>query len=189
MPTSPLKTEDAAILLRVESKRDRLFFACMLFSGRRIGEVKEMKWSFLFDERGPKIWVSKQKKFMYFPKSSKLLKIIEECYGDQDMDSYIFTGRRGCDGKSPMGHSGINKMIKRYFATFNIITRQNASHCLRKTFAKNIIEKNVKLGMEPIKAYKWLQKYFGHRSLDYTFMYTGFEEEELNGMVENVCYD
>ena len=176
---------DASKLLTIKDRRDRLFFACMLFSGRRMGEVKGMKWSFLFDEKGPKIWVYKQNKFMYFPRSSRLLQIIEECYEGQAMDSYIFTGRRGCNGQKPMGHSGINKMIKRYCAEFNISTRQEASHCLRKTFARNFYEKNG----ETIKTLQRLKLYFGHTSLDYTFMYTGLEEEEFNDMVENVCYD
>ena len=185
--TYPLTKEDGKFLLLIEDKRDKLFFAIGLYAGRRVQEITHMKWGWLLNDRGPRIWVPKQKKWMYFPRSRKLTKIINECYEGQDLDSYFMIGRAGCDGSKPMSTTGVNSIIKKYFAEKGIKTIKETSHCLRKTFAVRFIEANRDKEKE-VDLLIWLQKYFGHKDLDTTIRYIGFEAKRLGELCENIDY-
>ena len=184
METRPLSNKDAKKLLSVKDKRDRLYFGLSLYAGKRVGENLSLKWYMLLDPKGPKLKSPKQKKYLYFPKSDALIELIKECYEDQDKDEYVFIGRRGTLGGSPMTSKGINKMIKRYFCALGIVTRGESSHCLRKTFGRNYYDRSG----GDFNALMWLQKYFGHSDPGITIRYIGLEEEELAAKVNKVSY-
>jgi integrase len=186
--TQPLSKLDGSKLLSVEDKRDRLFLGIGLYTGRRVQEITNMTWRFLLDHSINTIYVPKQKGYHFFPRSSRLIDLIDECYEGQPVDNYFMTGRRGTDGIKPMSTTGVNKMLKKYFPLMGIETIKEASHCLRKTFAVNFLEANRDKEKE-IYLLGFLQDYFGHKNMKTTLRYIGLEDKNLGALCENINYE
>lgn len=183
--TSPLKSSDAAKLLRIEDKRDRLLFACALFLGLRgTSELSRLKWKDLMGEHAM-IYQPKTGKYREIMIVPKLREIISWAYDGQPLESYIFTGRRGSFGDKPITNAGLNKIIRRYFRILGITTRLNdSSHALRKTFGRNYWESNGKT----MEAAEWLRRNFGHASIHTTLIYIGIDYHEQGEKMKNINY-
>lgn len=183
--TAPLRPDEAPKLLTLKDKRSLMYMAIAVYTGRRVSEIRTMKWEDLFDETDMKIYIPKQKKYMYFPKNPELIEIAKECYEGQPMDSYIFTGRRGADRRKPMSIAGINNhIIKPSLKKLGIKTRVASTHCIRKTFAVTYAEANKDLG--PVIVMRDIQKYFGHKNIETSFVYMGQEEKMLQERINNM---
>lgn len=174
--TAPIHPDEAPKLLTLEDWRSLLYMAIAVYTGRRVSEIRTMTWGDLFDEKGAKMFIPKQKTYMYFPKNDDLLRIAKDVYRDQPLDSYIFTGRRGADRRKPMSITGINNhIIKPALRKLGIKTRVESSHCIRKTFSVVYAEANKDLG--PVIVMRDLQRYLGHKNIETTFIYIGAAEK------------
>ncbi len=184
--TRPIPPHEAPKLLTLEDWRSLLYMAIAVYTGRRVSEIRTMKWHDVLDESGEKIYIPKQNRDMYSLKHPHLVEIARKCYQGQPLDSYIFTGRRGSDRRKPMSITGINNYIVRpALRKLGIKTRVESSHCLRKTFAGLYMKANEeKIG--PLAALRDLQDYFGHRSVEYTWIYIGFKEKMFQERINNI---
>jgi integrase len=183
--TSPLSFADAAKLLSINDRRDRLLFACSLFLGLRgTSELCKLKWGDLLGESAM-VWQPKTSKYRELTIVPKLREIIEWSYEGQPKDNYIFTARRGSKGDKPMTNTGLNKVIRKWFDYFGITTRLNdSSHCLRKTFALNYIKMNG----DNIFSLERLRSNFGHADIKTTLRYADIEYERLTMEMKNIQY-
>ena len=184
--TAPANFKDAGKLLGVKDKRDRMLFACALYLGLRgTSELSRLKWG---DVLGDRISV-------YQPKTGKtrrmvipdgLKSIVEECYEGQGHDEFIFTGRRGTSGNSPLTNAGLNKIIRKYVSKFSIeVPGNDSSHFLRKTWARNYYENNGRT----IDALDWLRRNLGHSHINTTLIYMGIDYEQQGERMNNVTYE
>lgn len=183
--TSPLKFSEAAKLLKIDDKRDRLLFACSLFLGLRgTSELCRLKWRDLMGEHAV-VYQPKTNKYRELAIVPQLRVTIDWAYEGQPLDSHIFTGRRGQKGDRPLSNYGLNKIIRKYFRVLGISTRLNdSSHALRKTFGRNYWESNGKT----MEAAEWLRRNFGHASINTTLIYIGVDYDVQGEKMKNIQY-
>ncbi len=185
--TSPAKDlSKLGALLKVEDPRDRLLFACGLHMGLRgNSELCQLKWKDLLGER-VQIFQPKTGKTRIFVIPDRLREIVAECYDGQDRDSYVFTGRRGQSGNSPLSNAGLNLILRRYFERFGIeFSGNNSSHALRKCFARSFVMANG----NNIETLELLRRELNHSSINITMVYCGIETENHAKMVNKISYE
>jgi site-specific recombinase XerD len=66
------------------------------------------------------------------------------------------------------------------------LTGRIGTHSLRKTFAYNFLREGRGMGMNDIDILRALQKALGHRRLESTLSYVGYDEENINRVLNSM---
>lgn len=185
MVTAPINIKDAAKLLSIEDKRDRMVFACGFLLGLRANsEMCQLKWGDLMGD-DIEVYQPKTGKKRTVRVNSQLRAVITECYEGQPHGDYVFTGRRGQHGNRPLSNRGLNNIIRRNLAEQGVsVPGNDSSHFMRKTFGRTYFDANG----GTVEALEWLRKYFGHASIHITMIYIGVDYEQQSKNVEKIRY-
>lgn len=191
--TAPLKwieAQNLLKLLKVDNKHNsRLLFALGFYTGLRISDILQIKWSDIISSNGePKEKLSlkeiKTGKIREIDINENLREIIEEALKFENPKSfslYCFTFKRH-NLKKPLTVTGANKRIKTIFSRYSIKTQNPSSHTLRKTFALRVFEANNKSE----EALILLSEIFNHSSLSTTRKYIGLTQSRITNAYLNI---
>jgi|TARA_R110000851_G_scaffold267102_1_gene419553 integrase len=184
--TAPLNWRTALnllALLKVDNKHNtRLIFAIGFYTGLRISDILQTKWSEIISSNGePKNTFSRKEtktgKFREIDINESLREIILEAYKyekPKSLSLYCFTFKKH-QLKKPITVTGANKRIKTTFNNYSITTQNPSSHTLRKTFALRVFEANNKSE----EALILLSEIFNHSSIAITRKYIGLTQSRI----------
>lgn len=184
--TSPAKSlKDLGRLLSIPDKRDRLLFTCGLHMGLRgTSELSRLRWRELLGQQ-ISVFQPKTGKTRTMLVPQKVSEMAKECYEEQPLDSYVFTGRRGQAGDKPLSNRGLNLILKKYFDEYNIeFTGNCTSHALRKSFGRSFYVANG----ETAEALAYLQEVFQHSTIFVTLRYIGVQMDVMAQRVNMISY-
>lgn len=194
--------EDIQKLLDVPG-RDGLFFTISLYIGARVGEIATLRFrDFLDFGRVPKpkdrVQITCQKqtsmqgrlvtRHMRVPEIVQD-KVVEfwESQHKPELDRFIFLAVRNRVPGQPMSITSFNSIVKKYFKTLGIKTKNHSSHTLRKTMARQFYER-AKRSKQSIDALILTSKMLGHKNVEYTLRYIGLDEEDIDKSLEDFYY-
>lgn len=170
--------------------RNKMLFIVGINVGIRASDLRELKYSFFFNEDGShkdyyKIQPKKTKKYgkfvtMYFNDAVKNMidKYVEE-YPYNSLDDYLFASRKG--ENKPINVRSLREIVK-VMAKEAGITQNIGSHSLRKTWARACFE-NAK---DKTRALVVLQKALNHSDSLTTLRYVGLLDEEISEMYNTI---
>ena len=191
--TAPLKwieAQNLLKLLKVDNKHNtRLLFSIGFYTGLRISDILQIKWSDIISSNGePKETLSRKEtktgKFREIEINETLREVIEEAYkyeNPKSLSLYCFTFKRH-KLKKPLTVTGANKRIKTTFEKYSITTQNPSSHTLRKTFALRVFEANDKSE----EALILLSEIFNHSSIAITRKYIGLTQSRIKNAYLNI---
>lgn len=187
--TVPISPEMAALLLETADVRKRVMFGLFLQNGLRVGEIISIKWGTLLsamDGKMAKIKIPKQSrngkvKFRDVVLRDELVADIKKFHLGQKADEYVFTAvRSNCRTleKKHLSSAGFNKLLKQEMKAKGISSEGNiSSHALRKTFCTELIRSLVGEGYTELEALFMAKDVMGHRSVETTRIYAGFQRK------------
>lgn len=163
----PMRAVDVTAFFKViDSVRDRLLFLIMLRCGLRVSEACALRWNDLdWDDSTFRINNGKGQvdRIVYFSTDvAQTLKTWQACPRKND---YLFPSREKPD--APLGRTRVNFLMREYLKTANI-TKSYSPHCLRHTFATELLNAGVPLEV--------LKELLGHKALHVTLRYTQLYE-------------
>lgn len=191
--TAPLKwieAQNLLKLLKVDNKHNsRLMFSIGFFTGLRISDILQIKWSDIISTNGEarerlSLKETKTGKLREIDINESLRDIIEEAYQfekPKSLSLYCFTFKRH-QLKKPLTVTGANKRIKTIFDKYSITTQNPSSHTLRKTFALRVFEANNKSE----EALILLSEIFNHSSISITRKYIGLTQSKIKNAYLNI---
>lgn len=165
-PSALPKPMPEAALIRlfkvIDAVRDRLIFLLMLRCGLRVSEVSHVTWEDL-DVHARTIRITNSKgqvdRVVYMaPDVERMLKLWQ---ARRSTSPYVFPGRK--KGSTPLSRKQIFWLMKKYLQQA-ALPRQYSPHCLRHTFATQLLNAGVSLEV--------LKELMGHRSIHITLRYT-----------------
>lgn len=153
------------------------------FTGLRISDILQLKWSMLLDHN----FVLTEKK----TGKSREIKInqdfyrhIQDCYkmlDIQDLNEYCFLSKKG----SVYSVQRVNVLFKEIKVKYNLKIVNFSTHSLRKTFGRRVVEMSGdKSEMALIK----LAELFNHSTPQITRRYLGLRREELLEVYDNLYF-
>lgn len=173
--------------------RNKLLFVIGINVGIRASDLRELKWSFFFeeDEEGnrafkdsykimPKKTAGKRKYVtLYFNNTVRTIiqQYISE-YPVEDLDSYLFSSRKGTEA---ICVSSLWRIIKEAAAEAGI-SQNIGSHSLRKSWGFWCWHK----AEDKNKALVILQMCFNHSSTQTTARYIGITDNEISDMYNSI---
>ena len=161
----PMPDDDLVTFFRVIDRlRDRLLFLIMLRCGLRAGEARTLPWAAINWEQGT-IRIDNSKgavdRVVYF--SSDVEATLRQWQGVQDPDTYyVFPSPMRAYKGIRLSRARVHSLMAHYVAKAGI-NKDYTSHCLRHTFATNLL--NAGAALEVVK------ELMGHTSLDMTLRY------------------
>ena len=177
----PMAEEDLITFFKViDSLRDRLIFLLMLRCGLRVSEVCRLTWQAV-DLQAATVRVNNGKgqvdRIAYIsPDLEKTLALWHERNGQSQ---YLFPSRKV--RLAPLGRGDIHWQMKKYLRLAGI-NKQYSPHCLRHTFATQLLNAGVSLEV--------LKELMGHRSIQMTLRYTQLYEstkrQQYDQAMENI---
>ena len=191
--TAPLKWIEAQNLLKLlkaDNKHDtRLLFALGFYTGLRISDILQIKWSDIIEinrkvRRKLTIKETKTGKIREIDINENLRDIVEETLkfeNPKNLSLYCFTFKKH-NLKKPLTVTGANKRIKTTLDRYSIKTQNPSSHTLRKTFALRVFEANNKSEEGLIL----LSEIFNHSSIATTRRYIGLTQSKIKNAYLNI---
>lgn len=170
----PLSDEEITQILPVfKTLRDRVIFLLGIKTGFRISELLSLKKTDLYfnGQVVNRVIVSRKntkgkmtsRSVILLPNLKDLVREYCESLGDK---TYLFPSRQG--GDVPVSYKRVWRVFKDAIKEAGIDHQHTGTHCMRKTFAKNIY---LILQKDLIKTKEAL----GHRRIDSTLSYLSFE--------------
>jgi site-specific recombinase XerD len=162
LPKPMSSTDLTAFFKVIDSVRDRLIFLLMLRCGLRVSEVCALTWNDIdFDDGTARVNNGKGQvdRIVYF--SPDVEQALQTWRAHQATGKYLFPSRivKGASLKRAM----ISVLMNQYLEAANL-TKHYSPHCLRHTFATELINGGVPLEV--------LKELLGHHSLHVTLCYT-----------------
>ena len=159
----PMPDADLAAFFKViDSIRDRLIFLCMLRCGLRVSEVCALSWDAIDLSTGT-IRINRGKgqvdRIVYL--SPDVEQAIQVWQDHCTLGRYLFPSRRRT--KEHLSRYQINVLMDQYLIAAGL-TRHYSPHCLRHTFATQLLNAGVPLEV--------LKELMGHHSIQITLRYT-----------------
>jgi len=177
----PMAEQDLINFFKViDSLRDRLIFLLMLRCGLRVSEVCRLTWQAI-DLQAATLRVNNGKgqvdRIAYIsPDLEKTLALWHERSGQSH---YLFPSRKV--RLAPLGRGDVHWQMKKYLRLAGI-SKQYSPHCLRHTFATQLLNAGVSLEV--------LKELMGHRSvqmtLRYTQLYDATKRQQYDLAMENI---
>ncbi|HEX8092007.1 MAG TPA: tyrosine-type recombinase/integrase [Blastocatellia bacterium] len=177
----PMAEQDLISFFKViDSLRDRLIFLLMLRCGLRVSEVCRLTWQAV-DLQAATVRVNNGKgqvdRIAYIsPDLEKSLAVWQERSGQSQ---YLFPSRKV--RLAPLGRGDVHWQMKKYLRLAGI-TKRYSAHCLRHTFAAQLLNAGVSLEV--------LKELMGHRSvqmtLRYTHLYESTKRQQYDQAMENI---
>ena len=157
--------DDVVALFRVIDRlRDRLLFLLMLRCGLRASEARTLPWAAIDWEQGT-LRIDNSKgavdRVVYF--STDVEATLRQWHGVQEPDThFVFPSPLRAYKGAPLSRVRVHTLMAHYVAKAGI-KKEYTSHCLRHTFATNLL--NAGASLEVVK------ELMGHTSLDMTLRY------------------
>lgn len=178
--------------------RDNLLFICGINFGLRISDLLELKVGHLLNTDGrsyrDRITVQEHKTKKVrtlFPNDAVMdaadmyFKELTDKHVPISLNDYLFQSysNRGKNlEKNNLKRRSVERMLKEVINDELGIPVKASTHCLRKTFAYQVIM-NAK---DRSRAIEFLQKIFGHSSQQVTLHYAGITDEEIQETYQNL---
>lgn len=178
--------------------RDNLLFICGINFGLRISDLLELKVGHLLNTDGRSyrdritVLEHKTKKVRtIFPNDAVMdaadmyFKELTDKHVPISLNDYLFQSysNRGKNlEKNNLKRRSVERMLKEVINDELGIPVRASTHCLRKTFAYQVIM-NAK---DRSRAIEFLQKIFGHSSQQVTLHYAGITDEEIQETYQNL---
>ena len=169
-------------------ERDNNYKYCLLiaigvFSGLRISDLLQLRWSQFEDAEYLDIIEKKTKKHRKIKLNPDLLNMVERIkvkMGVIDLDQFIFVNRYGT---KPIDRSWVNVNLKKIFKNYNIEVEGNiSSHLFRKTLGNRVL----KLNNYTNESVVLLMELFGHSSIFITKKYLGIRQREVMNVYDSL---
>ena len=164
----PMAEDDLVDFFKViDSARDRLLFLLMLRCGLRVSEACALTWKDV-DLSGGTLLILNGKgqvdRVAYLaPDTEQALQIWKQA--QKPTSVYLFPGQK--PRRTPLTTRTVNWMMREYLCQAGI-EKPYTPHCLRHTFATELLNAGVRLEV--------LKELMGHRSLHMTLRYTELYE-------------
>jgi site-specific recombinase XerD len=175
----PMRAVDVTAFFKViDSVRDRLLFLIMLRCGLRVSEVCALRWDDLdWEDNTFRINNGKGQvdRIVYF--STDVAQTLQTWQACPQKNAYIFPSREGQDVS--LQRTQVNRLMKDYLTTANI-TKPYSPHCLRHTFATELLNAGVPLEV--------LKELLGHKALHVTLRYTQLYEGNKRQQYEQAMH-
>jgi site-specific recombinase XerD len=146
----------------IDAVRDRLIFLLMLRCGLRVSEVSHLTWEDI-DVHAKTLRINNSKgqvdRVVYL--APDVEPSLTRWRARSSTPPYVFPGRG--KGATPLSRQQIFWLMKKYLRGAEL-PRQYSPHCLRHTFATQLLNAGVSLEV--------LQELMGHRSIHLTLRYT-----------------
>jgi integrase/recombinase XerD len=164
----PMTEADVVSFFKViDSARDRLLFLLMLRCGLRVSEVCALTWKDIDLTAGTALILNgkgKVDRVAYLsPDVEQALRLWQQV--QKPSSGYLFPGQKPRQG--PLVRHSVNGIMRAYLRQAGIET-DYSPHCLRHTFATQLLNAGVRLEV--------LKELMGHRALHMTLRYTELYE-------------
>ena len=171
------ESELKKIFIELEKKNNwqRLMYLLLLHTGIRISEMLNLKKiDFRWTQELCLIEIKGKGGFFRFVpiKSANIKSLFIELTKDKDLDTYIFTDKKGIK----LSRQYIYKTIKNFLSELGIFKIQNGPHLFRHTFASMLYEKSKDLIL--------VQETLGHMDISSTQRYIHLNKVNLIKMAE-----
>lgn len=169
-------------LLGKENKRDYMLFVVGINIGLRAGDLLSLKYSDILDNGKIKDSVTIQEEktdnvrtFELNDSAKKAIQLyLDSINNDYDMDSYLFSSRKGNEALTV---GSAHKLIKTLMRDLKI-KGNYGTHSLRKTFGYHSYNNGIPL--------ETLQKVFGHSTQAMTLKYIGITKEVIKNVYHSL---
>ena len=155
-------TDLIAFFQVIDSVRDRLIFLLMLRCGLRVSEVCALPWDAI-DRSAGTVRITRGKgqvdRIVYL--SPDVTQALQVWWHHHMPGRYLFPSRTRT--KDHLSRSQINVLMEQYLGAAGL-TRHYSPHCLRHTFATQLLNAGVPLEV--------LKELMGHHSIQITLRYT-----------------
>lgn len=175
-----------SLITRLENKGEYKFcllIAIGVFTGLRISDLLNLKFSDILDNSILTIQEKKTKKNRKIKLNSDLKMIVVRIFhrmDNTDSNRFIFINRFGT---KPMDKSYVNVKLKELFSFYRVKVEGNiSSHLFRKTLGRRVMEVNNYSNESLIL----LMELFGHSSMSITKRYLGIREQEIHNVYDNL---
>lgn len=175
-----------SLITRLENKGEYKFcllIAIGVFTGLRISDLLNLKFSDILDNSILTIQEKKTKKNRKIKLNSDLKMIVVRIFhrmDNTDSNRFIFINRFGT---KPMDKSYVNVKLKELFSFYRVKVDGNiSSHLFRKTLGRRVMEVNNYSNESLIL----LMELFGHSSISITKRYLGIREQEIHNVYDNL---
>lgn len=152
-------------------------FALLVISGINLGlRIDDLSRLTFEDLRGETISIVEGK-----TKKQRTLKVNDNIrralsYFGDEVSGYAFKSQKGMR----FSPQHINRLLKQYFK--GVGTGKVSSHSLRKCFGRRVWDNDN----QSERALVYLSQLFNHSSTQVTRIYLGIQQEELNGIYDNL---
>jgi integrase/recombinase XerD len=175
LPKPMTDTDLAAFFKVIDSVRDRLIFLLMLRCGLRVSEVCALTWDAIdFTDGTARINNGKGHvdRIIYF--SPDVAHALKTWQAHQPTDTWLFPSRKRQG--APLKRSMLNVLMNAYLEAATI-TKHYSPHCLRHTFATQLLNAGVSLEV--------LKELMGHHSIHVTLRYTQLYDTTTRGQYDH----
>lgn len=177
-------------LIKEKRYRDNLLFTCGINFGLRVSDLLTLKVGHLITEDGStyrdKIVLTEQKtgkrRVVYMndavmDAADLYFAYVADKNDTISLNDYLFRceGNRGKNSGKHLDTKSVERILKEVINDKCGLDVHASTHCLRKTFAYQVIM-NAK---DRTRAIEFLQKMFGHSSQAITLRYAGITDEEI----------
>ena len=162
LPKPMTETDLAAFFKVVDSVRDRVLFLLMLRCGLRVSEACALTWDDIdFNDGTARVNNGKGQVDRVVYLSPDAEQALQTWRAHRQTGKYLFPGRSRKG--APLRRAQVNRLMNGYLKAANL-TRHSSPHCLRHTFATQLLNAGVPLEV--------LKELMGHRSIHVTLRYT-----------------
>jgi site-specific recombinase XerD len=162
LPKPMPDTDLTAFFHVIDSVRDRLIFLLMLRCGLRVSEVCALTWDAI-DRTAGTVRIDRSKgqvdRIVYL--SPDVAHALQVWRAHRTPGRYLFPSRKRT--REHLSRFQINVLMAQYLAAAGVV-RQYSPHCLRHTFATQLLNAGVPLEI--------LKELMGHHSIQITLRYT-----------------
>lgn len=169
-------------LERDQNYRFAILVAFGSYTGMRIGDILELKWSQILEREAIQIIEGKTGKSRSIKLNKDLQDIIKRNYKGLDIrnnEDYVFQNRFSTGAISVQY---VNRILKDIFKQYKIKVGNVSTHLMRKTFGRRIWEVNN----HSEKSLVMLGEVFNHSTIKVTKIYLGIRDEEIADIYDSL---
>lgn len=175
------------LILKLERDGDSKFallLAIGSYTGLRISDILNLRWSDILDKDLLEVHEKKTGKFRRIKMNPQLIEIIERmgiASNFVNIDEFVFLNRFST---STITTQYVNRKLKKIARDYKLCKDPNSikSHSLRKSFGRRIWENNENSD----KSLIILSEIFNHSNIKTTKIYLGIREKEIFDVYENL---
>ena len=169
--------EAQSLIIRLENDKQfnfALLFAVGIFTGLRISDILNFRWSELLNQEILEINEKKTGKVRKIKLKNTLQDLIKRLFikNASIPSNYIITGKNSL---KPLSVQYLNKKLKQIKLDYRLKIKNISTHTFRKTFGRHVWEMNN----HSEKSLLLLSELFNHSSIAITKRYLGIKQEEL----------